>query len=134
MSRKLVKIPRYVPEGKRNYNGHLYEPKSLNECLDREIKTKRFFVFKYISQEERTNSEQGFFYNDLHDVIGLVKAYDAENIYVIFDEWIKFENPVALISVIGDKPKGDPNEIYNVQQVLRIEVVEEDELDKPRIR
>ena len=47
---------------------------------------------------------------------------------------VEFKNPVALISVIGDKPKGDPNEIYNVRQVLRIEIVEEDDLDHPRIR
>ena len=134
MSRKLLKVPRYVPEGVRNYNGRLYEPKSLNESMDRELKTKHFYVFKYIPQEERINSEQGFFYNDLHDVIGIVKTYDAENLYVVLDEWVEFKNPVALISVIGDKPKGDPSEMYNVRQVLRIEIVEEDDLDHPRIR
>lgn len=134
MGRKLLKIPRYVPEGVRNYNGKLYKPKSLNESMDRELKTKHFYVFKYIPQEERINSDQGFFYNDLHDVIGIVKSYDAENIYVVLNDWVEFKNPVALISVIGDKLKGDPNETYNVRQVLRIEIAEEDDLERPRIR
>ena len=134
MGRRLIKIPRYVPEGVRNYNGMLYKPKSLNESMDRELKTKHFYVFKYIPQEERINSDQGFFYNDLHDVIGIVKSYDAENIYVVLNDWVEFKNPVALISVIGDKLKGDPNETYNVRQVLRIEIAEEDDLERPRIR
>lgn len=134
MSRRLLKIPRYVPEGVRNYNGRLYKPQSLNESMDRELKTKHFYVFKYIPQEERINSDQGFFYNDIHDIIGIVKAYDAENIYVVLNDWVEFKNPVALISVIGDKLKGDLDEAYNVRQVLRIEIAEEDELERPRIR
>jgi hypothetical protein len=134
MGKKLFKIPRYVPEGIRNYNGHIYDPISLNKILDEKIKTRQLFVFNYISQEERTNSENGFFYNDIHDIIGTVKCYDEENIYVVLSNYIEFKNPVALISVIGDKPKGDPNEYYIIKDVIRVEVVEEDELDSPRIK
>lgn len=133
MGKKLLKVPRYVPEGMRNYNGHIYDPITLNKLLDEKIKLRQLFAFSYISQEERDNSENGFFYNDIHDILGIVKSYDSDNIYVALSEWIEFENPVALISVIGDKPKGDPNEYYTIRDIIRVEIVEESSLDKPRI-
>ena len=65
MGNRILKIPRYIPEGMVNYNGIYYDPESLNQCLNDRIKRKDCFVYIYIPQKEREESKEGFFFNDV---------------------------------------------------------------------
>lgn len=138
MGNRILKIPRYVPEGMVNYNGIYYDPESLNRCLNDRIKRKDCFVYIYIPQKEREESKEGFFFNNVRDIIGLVKAYDKEYLYMVIDQsvekYMNFKNPVAMMSVLGGNIPGHNENYYTVFDILRIEVVEEDDLDAPRLK
>jgi hypothetical protein len=138
LGNRILKIPRYIPEGMVNYNGIYYDPESLNQCLNDRIKRKDCFVYIYIPQKEREESKEGFFFNDVRDIIGLVKAYDKEYIYMVIDQsvekYMNFKNPVAMMSVLRGNIPGHNENYYTVFDILRIEVVEEDDLDAPRLK
>ncbi len=138
MGNKILKVPRYVPEGMVNYNGIYYDPESLNRCLDDRIKRKDCFVYMYRPQKEREESKEGFFYNNVREIIGLVKTYDKEYFYIMIDQSVQthmnFKNPVAMLSVLGGVMPGHNENYYTVFDILRVEVVEEDVLGVPRLK
>lgn len=126
-----VNIPRYVPEGVRNYNGVLLDPDSLNKKMGKYINSGQCFVYDYIPSDEHTSKPGGFYLNDCTKIVGLVKSYDKENITVNLDKNIEYKNPVALITTMGEL---EDDNVYKITGFVRIEIVEEDNLDRPRIK
>lgn len=134
---KVMKIPRFVPEGKVNYNKVLLNVETLNRELDKMIEEQRTFIYKYRDVEERKNSPGGFHTTDINDVIGYIEGYDKEFITVKFIEDITIENPVAVITSFTFDDNIVNHEDYNeysVKQVIIIEVVEETTLGMRRIK
>lgn len=132
---EIVKVPRYVPEGKVNYNKVLLNPESLNKALDKMIEGKHSYTFIYRDVDERKNTPGGFHKTDINDIIGYVEGYSKEYINIRFIEGKLIENPVALITadVTNVIHHEDYNE-YDVAHVIRIELIDETTLERPRIR
>ncbi len=128
---EIIKIPRYVPEGVRNYNGIELESNSLNKSFDNFLKVGHCYLYKYKPYDDHNKKPGGFYTNDLMDIIGSVKSYDKENVYVILNKEVEFNNPVALITSVGVMQE---NDVYKVDTLVRVEVAEEDNLERPRIK
>lgn len=132
---EIVKVPRYIPEGKVNYNKVLLNPESLNKALDKMIEEKHSYVFIYRDVDERKNAPGGFHETDMDDVVGYVEGYDKEYIDVRFMEGKLVNNPVALITAdVDDVTHHEDYNEYNVTHIVRIELVDETTLERPRIK
>jgi hypothetical protein len=127
-----IKIPRYIANGVVQYNGWLFDPDTMNDAMRDAVNSKNFVVHEYKEDNKCSIIKEEF---ELHAKIGYLNDFNDEFIFVdTLEEYeFNFKNPVALISILaGDCIEQDDCTIYKVVEITNIEIVEEDEMMKPR--
>lgn len=126
---KNVKIPRLVKEDGVNPNTMIsYNNIQLNEEINNYINKKFGYVVKYknILKTNGCINKTKFYTIDPRLIIGRVRGYDKENIYVDFkskgeyEEFLKYKNPKALFSLLVDYNKSTNS--YDIIKLVKIEI------------
>ena len=77
------------------------------------------------SSDQIKYSTEGFFFNNVREIVGLVKAFDKEYIYMVVDpsvqKYIEFENPV--IGIIEPPPAITPIRSYTPSPVRILAII-----------
>lgn len=145
----IIQVPRYISGGVVNHNGWIFDKESMDIALQSAVDTGEFLVYDY--REKPIDKEVNEMI-ELHDIVGCLKGFDNDNIFIELNEEVgfKFDNPVALISIVVDSKVQIDNSVemfttiekregveeyvfYFVKGISRIDIAEEDSLEMPRL-